>query len=95
MDGKFTLSNIISVNFENGGNFVTLENPAINGEFKVMTNLKNPRFTLLNSFGQSVEATIVETNTNNYSIRAKSVAGLYYLHIFSDGKVVTKKVLIP
>jgi SdrD B-like domain len=94
-DGTSKLSNTISVSFDKDGSFVSIENPANNGEFKVMTNLKNPRFTLMNSLGQRIEMQMVETSNNNYTIKASSAAGLYYLNIVSNGKLVTKKVLIP
>jgi Bacterial Ig domain/Cadherin-like domain/Disaggregatase related repeat len=96
LDGSSKLSNIIQVNFEKGGSYISVENPENNGEFKVMTNLKNPRFTLLSTLGTKVEMNVIVTGNNNFTIKAvNSVAGVYYLNIVSDGKLVTKKLLIP
>jgi hypothetical protein len=96
LDGKSTLSDIVSVTFEKGANFVSVENPANNGEFKVMTNLKNPRFTLLTTFGSKVETNIVSLQNNIYAIKAMNTsAGMYYLNIEANGKFITKKVLMP
>jgi hypothetical protein len=96
LDGSSTLSKIVNVNFEKGVSFVSVENPANNGEFKVITNLKNPRFTLMTATGAKVEFTIVDLAKNEFRIKAKnSVNGVYFLNIESNGRLHTKKVLIP
>ncbi len=95
IDGKATLSNVIFVTFEKGANFISVENPANNGEFKVVTNLKNPKFTLLNAIGMAVNASIYGSG-NQFTVKVNNAtAGIYYLNIVSNGKLVTKKVLIP
>ena len=97
LDGTSKLSKVISVNFEKGGSYVSVENPANNGEFKVFTNLKNPKFNLLSTLGKSLQMSSFENSTHNYTLKAHNTAGgIYYLNIISeDGKVITKKVIIP
>ena len=96
VDGTSKLSNIISVNFEKGRRFITVENPTNSGAFKVMTNLKNPSFNLLTTLGSRVEFEVIESTINMFTLKVKnSVAGVYFLRIASEGKVVTKKVLFP
>jgi CshA-type fibril repeat protein len=95
LDGSNKFSNIISINFEKEASFAIVENPANNGEFKVFTNLKKPRFTLNTTLGSNIEINIVQIN-KGYSIKPQNVpAGIYYLNIYSAGKAVIKKILIP
>ena len=95
LDGTSKLSNIISITFEKGADFVTIENPANNDAFMVITNLINARFTLLNSLGSQVETNVTATASNQYTIQVKNTpAGIYYLNIESNGKYVNKKVLL-
>ena len=96
LDGSSKFSKIIQVRFEKGFEFVSVENPATNGEFKVMTNFKNPIFTLLSSLGSKVEINVTVLSNNSFELKSmNSVAGIYYLNIESNGKLVTKKVLMP
>jgi SdrD B-like domain len=95
-DGTSKISNMISVNFEKDGSYASIENPANNGEIKIMTNLKNPRFTLLSTLGTKVAVDSVETGNYRFTIKVNNiVSGIYYLNIISGKKVITKKVLIP
>jgi hypothetical protein len=95
LDGKSQLSKTVLVNFEKGASFVTVENPARNGAFNVISNLINPQFTLLNSMGQRTEIQVNKTAGDNYSIQTNNfVTGIYYLNIVSEGKLTTKKVLL-
>jgi hypothetical protein len=94
MDGSSKLSKVITISFEKGAGFIAVENPAINGEFKLMTNLKNPNFILLNSVGKSIDIRFINEQSNSYKVKVASpIASMYYLNIVSDGKVTTKKVL--
>lgn len=97
IDGTSKLSQVISINFEKGGNYISVENPANNGEFKVMTNLKNPKFILFSALGNRLGITNAENSKNNYTLKAHNVAvGIYYLNIVSeDGKIFTRKIIIP
>ena len=95
IDGTSKLSKVISVNFEKGAYFVSVENPANNGEFALNTNMKDAKFTLLNSLGVKVNLQINETGHNGFALKSTAPAGVYYLNIVSKGKVVTKKVVIP
>ena len=96
MVGTSKLSKVISVHFEKGSSFILVENPAVNGEFKVNTNLNNPTFRLLNSLGQSISIELSKQSSNLFNIKAiNKTSGMYYLNIISDGKLTTKKVLIP
>ena len=94
IDGTSKLSKVISVNFEKGASFVSVENPANNGEFKAMTNLKNAKFTLLNSLGTRVNLLINVESNNIYRMRTQAPAGLYYLNIESNGKLITRKIVL-
>jgi hypothetical protein len=95
-DGTANLSKTIMVNYEKGGNYISVENPAVNGEFMVMTNLKNAKFTLLSTLGSKVETSIVSLQNNRFKIKAMNTsAGLYYLTIEANGKFITKKILMP
>jgi CshA-type fibril repeat protein len=94
-DGSAEISKVISVSFEKGGLFVAVENPANNGEFKVITNIKNAKITLLNGLGQSISHTIVNLN-GAYGIKVNNPnAGTYFIGIQSNGKLITRKVIIP
>jgi SdrD B-like domain len=96
LSGKFSVSKKVNINFEKNGNYVAVENPANNGQFKVMTNLKNAKFTLVNSLGVRINSTLTDLGGNNYQIKViQPIPGLYYLNIESNGKLQTKKVLIP
>jgi hypothetical protein len=95
LDGSSKLSNIVSVNFEKVGSYVSVENPAVNGTFSVSTNFINPDFTLMNSLGQNMNISMQQLTKGNYKISTyNSVQGIYYLNILSNGKIFTKKVLI-
>ncbi len=69
IDGTFTRSNIISVNYEKGGIFVSVENPAINGEFRVSTNIRNPNFNLHTISGAKVDYNKTEIGKNQYALK--------------------------
>lgn len=95
-DGSFNFSQTINVNFEKNKGFVNVENPSKNGEFVISTGLKNPSFTVLNSAGTKIEANTISNGVNKYVVKPNHVAaGLYFLNIISEGKIITKKVIIP
>ena len=95
-DGSFETSKTSSINFEKNKNFVNIENPSVDGSFTIGTNMKNPTFSILTSNGTKISSTTISNGLNKYVVKpANAVAGLYFLNIFSEGKVVTKKVLIP
>lgn len=95
LDGTFKYSKTISSNFEKDGSFISVENPSNNGEFIVTTNITNPKFSVFNSYGQQINIASDVAGNNLYKLKASnSITGIYFLKIFSEGKVVTKKVLI-
>jgi SdrD B-like domain len=95
-DGSYTHSKVISVNFNKNESFVTVENPAVNGEFMVMTDLVNPTFNLLSTIGSNIETKVVSVDKNKFMVRVPNyISGTYFLTITSNGKLVTKKILIP
>jgi hypothetical protein len=96
LDGTSKLSNVISVNFEKGADFVSIQNPTVNGEFDLKTNLIDAKFTLLNSHGSKINLQLTEYGTNAFRLNTQAPAGVYYLTIESKkGKMITKKVVIP
>ena len=95
LDRSLQFSKTITVSFEKGANYVTVENPAINGEFKVTTNMKNPNFKLFNRLGQNVEFKMNITEKNGFILKLNNpVSGVYFLNIESNGKVKTKKLIM-
>ena len=96
LDGTTALSKVISVHAEKGLGTVWVENPASNGEFSVITDLRNPVFTLVSASGSKTTIAVTSTSRDTYLIHAgNSISGIYYLIISSNGSRVTKKVLIP
>lgn len=95
IDGEVKYSSTISIKTIKDEAFVSVENPARNGEFIVSTNMNNPTFVLVNSLGQKIDTKIVSITKNNYLVKTKAITGLYYFNIVSNGKLISKKVLIP
>jgi Bacterial lectin/Surface adhesin CshA repetitive domain/Secretion system C-terminal sorting domain len=96
LDGTSKLSKTISVNFEKGGVYVAVENPANNSEFKVMTNIKNAKITLLSQLGKAMALNMIDNGNGSYSLKVSNlIAGTYFLGIQNNGKLITKKVIIP
>jgi hypothetical protein len=94
-DGSFETSKTISINFEKNKNFVNIENPTLDGSITIGTNLKNPNFSLLASNGSKVETTTISNGLNKFVVKPNNaVTGMYFLNIVSEGKVVTKKVIV-
>ena len=95
-DGSFNFSQAINVDFEKGKSFVNIENPSKNGEFIISTGLKNPTFTVLNSTGTKIPTTTISNGVNKYVVKPlQATAGMYFLNIVSEGKIITKKVIVP
>jgi phage-related protein len=94
LDGTSVLSKIIAVNFDKINEFFILENPANNGEFTINTNLKDARFTLLNSLGTKINVEIKAESKNTYRLHTQAPAGVYYLNIESNGRFITRKIVI-
>lgn len=96
LDGSYKYSKIINFNFIKGDTYVAVENPASNGAFTVMTNLVNPVFALVNTNGQRMNLSMSKTSNSTYIIKAGPVSqGLYILKITSNGRDITKKILMP
>ena len=95
-DGSFDYSKVISINYEKSKNFISIENPSDGSEINIATNMKNPRFTLLNQTGVKIEVTTISNGLNKFVVKpVNKVSGLYFLNILSEGKVSTRKVIIP
>jgi GH35 family endo-1,4-beta-xylanase len=95
LDGTSKLSSIIGVKFEKNADYTLVQNPAENGEIKVTTNLKDANFTLLNTTGASINSTVTQLSNNTYSIKVnKTIPGLYFLKVISNGKAKTHKILM-
>jgi hypothetical protein len=96
LDGTSKVSKVINIKFEKNTSFITIENPANNGEFMVSTNMKNASFNLRNSLGQIIPFTITDMGNNQFKMKVLHVvSGAYYLNILSEGKSQTKKVIMP
>jgi hypothetical protein len=94
-DGSYETSKTISLNFEKNKNFVNIENPSVDGSFTIGTNMKNPSFSILTSNGTKIGSTTISNGLNKYVVKpTNATAGLYFLNIVSEGKVVTKKVIV-
>ncbi len=95
-DGSYDFSRIININYEKNKNFVNIENPTNGSEINIATNIKNAKFILQNQSGMKIEANIISNGYNKYVVKPiNKVSGLYFLNIISEGKIVTKKVIIP
>lgn len=95
LDGAFKFSKTLSLTYEKGGNYVSVENPSANGVIKLITNLNQPKFTLLNSLGQSLKIDIIKASDNQYLINTlTNIKGLYFLSISSNGNHSIKKILL-
>jgi hypothetical protein len=96
LDGAINYSKIININFEKEINFANTINPILNNEIIISTDLKNPKFELLNSSGAKIDFTTISTGNNNFSLKPISpIAGIYFLNISSNAKSITKKIIIP
>ncbi len=92
-DGTFKLSKVISINYNRENNYVSFENPVKGGLLNVNTNLKNPKFVLMNGLGKVVSIKTNQINSNNYQINVNQIlSGIYYLVIDSNGNSTTRKV---
>jgi uncharacterized repeat protein (TIGR01451 family) len=95
-DGSSKLSKIIRINFEKETEYLVVENPAKNGEFKVASNLKNPVFTLFTPIGQQMPIQVLNIDQNNFKIVLKNTTpSLFLLNIVSEGKARIVKVFVP
>ena len=94
MDGTYSFSKIISIDYVKENEFVSFINPAIAGKINLISNFKNPSFNLINGLGQAIDSKIVKINVSEYIIEPyNKISGNFYLIISSNGKTVTKKVL--
>jgi SdrD B-like domain len=96
LDGTSKESKIITISYEKGGIYTNVENPAPRGEFTVSTSLINPAFSLVNSTGVRVPLSNTKTGKNLFTFKINNpVAGTYFLNVESEGKIETRKVIIP
>lgn len=95
LDGSYKLSSIRNITFDPNEPYVWIENPAVNGTFLMKTNLKAPTFKLLNVLGQQIAVHVVATDPETFIFQTRGVpSGIYYISTISEGKVITKKLLI-
>jgi GH35 family endo-1,4-beta-xylanase len=94
LDGTTKYSKIISQEFNKNNAFLTVINPAENGEIKINTNLINPEFNLFNSAGQKLDFKKIESSLSQFSILPLEVkSGIYFLTVKNDNKQFTKKII--
>jgi hypothetical protein len=94
-DGTYNYSKIINVSFEAGANYVIVENPVVNSEIKVQTNMVNPEFSLLNTLGQKMTIRLISNDKKEYKFALTNINnGIYFLNISSNGILKTKKILV-
>jgi hypothetical protein len=95
-DGTYDVSNAINVNFDKNKNYVYVENPSKSGEIILMTNIKNPSLALYTSTGSKIETSVISNGENKFVIKPINYSpGLYFLNVIAEGKLVTKKLIIP
>jgi hypothetical protein len=95
LDGSSAFSKTISVNYEKNGYYLSIENPAKNGEFMIKANYPKPSFSMVNSIGKKLEISVTEFDKNTFKIKAKNTTnGIYFLSLESEGKLLVSKVLM-
>jgi hypothetical protein len=95
LDGTSKYSNIISIDYDEDASYVTFENPANNNEILITTNLKNPIIKIATSVGTNINFEKLTTQ-KGYKLKLPNISGgLYNISIISDGKVITKKIILP
>lgn len=95
-DGTFEYSKMVSVNFDGSEVSTSVQNPAINGEFTVITNMYQPTFILKSAMATNVETRINKIDSNKFVIQVPNYnPGMYFLIVAdSDGKFIAKKVIL-
>jgi trimeric autotransporter adhesin len=95
LDGSSAFSKTISVNYEKNGYYLSIENPAKNGEFMIKANYPKPSFSMVNSIGKKLEILVTEFDKNTFKIKVKNTTtGIYFLSLESEGKLLVSKVLM-
>jgi large repetitive protein len=94
LDGSFKYSNTVFVKVENEKVLTIIQNPAINGEFKVVTNITKPNFELLDSSGRSTSIAINNNGNDTFTIITKAPAGIYFLIIKNEKTIHNYKVIL-
>lgn len=95
-DGTFDNSKVISIKYEKNKNFLLVQNFSTNSLINVSTNLKNPHFQMYNTKGTKVDLISMANGLGQYSLQLKTrESGIFFLTVQSEGKLITKKVVIP
>lgn len=95
-DGSFDLSRVVRVNYETNKTFMVVENPTKGGVFSVNTNAVEPDFELFTTTGSRVGVESRYAEAEHYTLKVKKPgAGLYILKMMSEGKSLTRKIIIP
>lgn len=96
LDGSSSLSRIIQVNYKADDKYLIVENPATKSSFNVMTNTVNPEIQLLSITGTSLQISVARVATGRYVVKTPgATSGLYILKVNSQGRTMTKKIIIP
>lgn len=95
-DGSFDVSRVVRVNYETNKTFMIVENPTRGGVFSVNTNAVKPDFELFTTTGSRVGVESRYAEAEHYTLKVKKPgAGLYILKMMSEGKSLTRKIIIP
>jgi len=93
-DGKYTYSNVASVDFEGTDAINVFPQPAID-ELSVQWNNFNGKLFWFNSQGQRVEVPLIDKSLGYFHYNTKGIAkGIYFIKLENDDVNVTKKVIV-
>jgi hypothetical protein len=93
-DGSFSYSSIVNIDIDSKNLLLTIQNPAVNGEFAMYTNAKAPKFSMHTATGQKVGYTITNNGAGKYIVKTNSANGVYYFLMTEAGKTLTKKIIL-
>jgi choice-of-anchor A domain-containing protein len=94
IDGSVSYSKIITIIFESNTDFISVENPAMNGEIILSTNLILPQIKVRNITGTAVNL-CANNIGNNYSIKLNNYQpGIYFISLTSANGIITKKIIV-
>ena len=95
-DGKFTYSNVVTIDLRGDEAVFISPNPTENVIF-IQPNKeleKNTEFDIINMQGQVVLSSLLLKGESNLELNISDFpTGVYYLRLFVDNQVVTKKIL--
>jgi hypothetical protein len=94
LDGRFSYSNIVSIDcFKNQQELRLMPNPT-NGEFYLTGLNEREQITILNAVGKEITSVTAKSITEKINIDGNS-AGVYFVQITrNNGNIVTLKVVL-